>query len=242
VHQAASVNRPIAVSDILLDKAIEQFSGQLDGYLEDILGSLSRTYPGEFELLRAIINGRTEEINEYGREAPELIDHLIGYGIIEDRGGDLDVRFEGIRKALERTLSDRTVGAMWAEVSRRRNALEADIRREIFSWSRGILPEIWYDVLSKGLTRKRFEALDTTEPRRLFSKTSSPLYFTDLIALLRDERVLPHIRNQRSSILTAMNTVNEYRKDGHANELLAEEFDRVCEALDELEAEFGAPA
>ena len=40
-------------------------------------------------------------MNEFGREAPDLIDHLVGYGLIKKVGDDFDITFEAIKLALD---------------------------------------------------------------------------------------------------------------------------------------------
>ena len=102
VHQISSTTRPLQVSQSVLDRAKTEFKGQLEIYLRDIFSHLQSVYSDEFKLLEAVINGDRDEISEFGREAPELIDHLIGYGIVAKRGVDYDIRFHAIEEALKK--------------------------------------------------------------------------------------------------------------------------------------------
>jgi len=241
VHQAASQSRPVLVSEKLLETAIQQFAGQLESYLSDILGQLSRVYPDEYELLRSIIRGEKDELNEFGRCAPELIDHLIGYGIIEERAGEYDVRFDAIRVALNKAFRDDSLEARWAEVSRRRNIVESELRKELYHWSKSVPLAEWASILERQLSNSRFTALPSVEPRILFSRQGSPLYFSDIMRILKSENVLPYLEDRRDEVLKAMALVNIHRKDAHANEFSDAEISDVRDALDLLESEFLQP-
>ena len=83
IHQLASTQRPTKVSYALLRRAKTEFYGQLEIYLRDIVSNLNASYPDEFGLLKAVVHGDNSEISEFGIEAPDLIDHLIGYGLVE---------------------------------------------------------------------------------------------------------------------------------------------------------------
>jgi hypothetical protein len=242
IHKNVGAVRPIKVSEKQLSAAMEEFGGQLESYLEDILRSLKEFYPQEFELLEAVAVGDMTEVSEYGREAPDLIDHLIGYGLIERRGDDFDIRFPSVKVALNRMLEKREPNKFWEECMVRRNRIEIEVRRELFYCSKNLPASEWIALLRGGLTRRRYENLASTEPRVLFSRTTSPLYWTDLISILNLDCVLEYLGERKSAILKAMHTVNSLgRKDSHANELTDEEFSLVSEALSVLEDEFKQP-
>lgn len=242
VHQIASTTRPIEVSEKLLDSAIEQFGGQLGSYLSDILDNLKAFYPDEFELLEAVVNGDSSEISEYGREAPELIDHLIGYGLVERKGDSYDIRFDAVKFALMRLFEKEDTRYYWKEISERRNELEVNIRRELFFFSKGVDAGDWETILKESISGRRFHQLKNLEPRFLFSAKESPLYWTDLLALLKNRSVFPHLKERRSALTGAMQVVNEKgRPDAHAKELSAQEADEVRAALVVLEDEFSMP-
>jgi hypothetical protein len=241
IHLLASATRPVKVSKHALQNAMSEFSWQLEKYIFEILEHLRGNYPDEYGLLSDLVNGKKSEINEFGSEAPELIDHLIGYGLIEKVGADFDIRFEAIKHALLKIVGTQDVESRWAEVSNRRNLIESHLRVALFHWSKGIAPRIWRETVEKNFTKKRFLALTTLEPRVLFSSKESPLYFSDLIMLIRDKDVLPYIEGDRSAILSAMDTVNKLRRDAHALQIDDDELKSAREAFLILESEFVAP-
>jgi hypothetical protein len=169
IHQLASLDRPLVVSQNALDRAKREFQGQLETYLRDIIKQLKDDYPAEFQIINAVLEGNRGELTEYDREAPELIDHLIGYGLVERIGEDFDIKFNAIKDALRHLVSTERVEDPWAEISRRRNVLETNIRIELFHWSKGVPKAEWQEVLSKNLSKTRFGQLNSTEPRLLFS-------------------------------------------------------------------------
>ena len=181
------------------------------------------------------------EINEIGNEAPDLIDHLIGYGIVEKVGDDFDIKVGAIRSALNSMLLEDSTESRWAEISARRNKLESEMRVVLFNWARNISGVEFNDIFAKNLTKKRKEGLPSLEPRILFAKVSSPLYLSDMLMLLKDERVLPFLEDERSEIVRYLNLVNKLRTDAHANDLTEEEMGDLRVAFDFLEMEFLSP-
>jgi hypothetical protein len=240
IHQLASVDRPVKVSSNLLSRAKTEFQGQLEQYLRDIIEHLRENYFDEFCVLKAVIEGEKSELTEFGNEAPDLIDHLIGYGVVERIGDDFDIRFTAMKNILERLVSSNSEGR-WAEISRRRNALEVNIRTSLYHWSKGVSAEEWHDLLSSSLTRKRMEALSTTEPAILFSHRESPLYLTDILAIIKNEKVMPYLNHRRSLIIKYIDVINKLRKDAHANKVEDADIESAREAFDFLETEFSPP-
>lgn len=242
IHQKADLNRPLKISDKQIESAIAEFGGQLDTYLADILLSLKKLYPDEFGLLEAITKGDNAEVSEYGREAPELIDHLTGFGLVERVGEEVDIRYDSVKHALRRILANPDTRNFWLECMERRNRIEVDIRRELLHSSKSFSSFEWKSLLERQLSAVRFKALRSVEPRILFSKSESPLYWTDLISLLKSTDIFPYLGDRRSLVLRAMNMINSKgRGDSHAKEVSAEDAKAVRESFDVLEAEFQQP-
>lgn len=241
IHKQAPSQRPHKVSAAALKRANIEFSGQLENYLRDIVGHLQDSYPEEFEILEAVVNGHKEEATEYGINAPDLIDHLIGYGLIERRGEDFDIRFDAVKSALRKVSKTLSLEDRWAEISRRRNNLEPNIRSSLYFWSKSISSSEWEQTLDESLTTRRRESLASTEPAVLFSRNESPLYFTDLLMLIKNSRVLPYLESRRSDFTKFMNEVNKFRADAHAKSVSDGEMASAREALEYLESEFTPP-
>lgn len=242
VNQISTLERPVKVSERILGEAIDKFGHQLGSYLTDILGNLDKHYPAEFGLLKAVTFGDRNEISEYGTVAPELIDHLIGYGIVEKRGDDFDIRFDAIRIALKALFQADKLEDFWKECMLRRNKLEVGIRSELFYVSKSLSANSWDSFLKQALSKSRYEKLPSNEPRALFSRGESPLYWSDLIAIMKSADVFKYLEERRSELISAMNVVNESgRKDAHAKALSSETMEELRAAFSILENEFLQP-
>jgi hypothetical protein len=238
IHQLLPVLRPITVSKSRLIDAQKSFGAQLATYLADIVKSLRDFYPEEAEVLRAVAQGDSVEAQEYLTDAPELIDHLIGYDLVKSSGGSVELKINAIRSALKIVFSDVGVEGQWKEISRRRNALEVSIRRSLFYFAKMIGFSVWEDILKECIPERRHESFSSTDPSVLLGVESSPLYFSDLLFLIKDERVLPYLGEDRRRILTALNRVNRERTDAHAKALGSEDFDALRREFEFLEGIF----
>lgn len=240
VHRQLDTNRPITVSPKALRDAQIAFEGQMESFLRDILEHLQRTYEEEFNLLKAIVAGDKDEALEYSRDAPDLIDHLIGYELIERFGDGIDLKFDAIRPALEKLLpiGRNSAETYWTELVLRRNAVERSLRTAIFYWSKMLPQTDWAVVVERSLTKRRFEALPSIEPGPMFSNDESPLYLTDLIGFLRQGDALPYLGDRRSAILEALDQINKLRRDAHALDVESEDMSQVRLAFELCETEF----
>lgn len=245
VHQLSGLDRPIDVPLTRVSDAQIQFASQLETYMSDIISNLRDSYPEEFRLLSLLIDGNPAELVEYMREAPELIDHLLGYGLIVVRDGIYEVSIGTVEAAVRKLRQEDKIGDndedRWSEVVVRRNHLEQAIRSVLFLWSKSISMETWSIVLEKALSPARYSSLPSREPNIVLSRGASSLYLTDLLGFLRDKRVLPYLAERRSAILSDMDCVNKLRRDAHANNFSDAEFAAVIESMERLEEEFVAP-
>ncbi|CAN5355573.1 hypothetical protein BH09PSE4_BH09PSE4_15770 [soil metagenome] len=244
IHQLTGIARPVEVPLTRLDDAQMQFSSQLETYLGDIISNLRQSYPEEFRLLRLLVIGDRGEIDEYFCEAPELVDHLLGYGLISARDGVFEIAFDAVRSAvlkLEPEIEEKDRNDRWSEICVRRNNVEQGARSAIFLWTRTLDAETWEAILGNAMSVSRLDNLSSREPSILLSKSNSPLYFTDLLGMLKDERILSYLDDNRSAILSAFNVTNSLRSDAHAKDFSDEDFARAVIALEILEQEFLLP-
>jgi len=241
IHQNASLERPVTVTRRALNRARDDFSGQLESYLGDIIESLRKNYPDEYGLLLAVKSGDKDDINEYGRDAPDLISHLMGYGIVKRIGDEFHMSFKAIASVLDRIAGSETQEERLLEISRRRNSLEKWIRTELYYWSRGIDSDDIMKLFEKQLTGRRFSQLTSLEPSVLFSSERSPLYLIDVMLLLKCDKVLPHIDRNRNRIIESLDIVNKFRVDAHALSVDDASMSRVRSAFEFLESIFAPP-
>jgi hypothetical protein len=241
IHHLSGLNRPIDVSMRMLERARVDFVSQMETYIREIIANLRQLYPEEFDVLASLVCGERAEFDEYIAEAPDLVDHLIGYGLVARRGDDYDITFEAIADAVRRLSppADQSSDEVaWAGMSARRGVLERSLRTALFHWSNSVDAMEWAAILERALNKKRFEELPSLEPRVLFSPTASPLYFTDLISLLEDDGVLAHLGDRKVSVVSSLKLINRLRKDAHALSPTRDELERLSRAYDDVESEF----
>jgi len=234
-------NRPCEVPISRVEEAQKQFSAQLDSYLSDIIRSLMEYYPEEFRLLKLMVIGERSEVDEYLDEAPDLLDHLIGYGLIGLRDDTYELNFQAIRRAVLRLEPEKGAEGnidRWAEVCTRRGNIEQDIRRTILSWAKSISRLDWDAILERSLTKSRHTSIADSDPRVLLKADASPLYLSDLLMIIKHQDVLQYLVDRKSSITDAINTVNRLRLDAHSNDISEEDHRNAISALSLLEDEF----
>ncbi len=241
IHQLSSNQRPIKVSQAALNRAKAEFGGQLESYLKDIIQNLKDNYPSEFSILVYVLSGNKENLNEFGREAPELIDHLIGYGLIDRVEDDFDIKFDAVRRALGQLVGKDGLEEKWKEMLIRRNRIEGNIRNALYHWSKMISSVKWNEVLERQLTKARLEKISGLEPQIVCARANSPLYLSDLMMILRDQDALPYLDTIRSTVVEKISTVNAIRKDAHANAVSEADMEKLRSAFDYLESQFGEP-
>lgn len=238
VHQISTNSRPTRISRDTLQAAKDRFSTQMVSYLADILRQLKEFYPSEMLLLEKFVSGNRDELLEYTTEAADLVDHLIGYGLIERVGNEYDVKFDAVRRAISLTATDNTLESRWGEIVQRRNKIENEIRASIFHASKSMPGDAWEKVLKGAMTARRYDELSSIAPAFLLSKKTSPLYLNDLMLLLKEKSILIYLEDRRATVVQAIDVVNKLRKDAHANWVGDKEFEDVRKAFDLLEAEF----
>lgn len=241
VHQLTTGQRPKAVPLRRVEEAQREFGGQLESYLYEIVSNLKTYYPAEFALLKSLVSDDRREFDEYATEAPDLIDHLLGYGLVVTRDGTAELAFDAVTKAVLHLEPDERLidlEGKWAELCLRRNSIEQGLRTTLYFWSRNLDKAEFEDLLEKQLSKRRYESLDDLSPRSLFSKETSPLYLTDLIAILGNERVLPYLGSARSGLREHLHLVNKFRADAHAKDISEADFSVAQNAFEKLEEEF----
>lgn len=241
IHGLAPLDRPRQVNAKLLEDAEIQFRGQLNSYLSEILKNLNQFYPEECNLLRAIANDQLTEIKEFATYTPDLIDHLLGYGLIVLRSGEVELNFAAVRQAVQELVAQPEspeLRDMWTRLCTRRGVIEQDIRRALYFTTMRVKLEDFILKLQKSLSLRRFEDLTSYEPSVLFSNTASPLYLTDIMQLLKDHELSP-VGNLDSEFFEALNKVNRLRKDAHALNISEREMRDFSVACDTVESKFG---
>ena len=244
IHAQMGATRPVTASISICDRAKESASVSMRRYVADVLNSLRNFYPDEYAMLEYLANGKKDDFDEMVRYGPEYTEHLVGYGLIIKRGKDYDFTFDAVKEAIIDNVKPNNPeinnAGRWAEISRRRNALETEIRGVLFHWANKLDAQQWSEACEKCIP-KIIEATGVKTPREVFSKNNSKLYFIDLLKFYKYGQISCGPRYEESEVHHAFGIINRLRIDAHANVIDDIEFQDWQNAIDLLEDIFMPP-
>jgi len=243
LHHQAPLTRPIDISISACKRAELEHASAVRSYVKEILLGLRAFYPEEYEMLGYLAHGNAQEFQSMASSYPELIEHLLGYGIIRLRGDAYEFLFDAVRDALvseDAANKKISLEARRAEMNERRNKLEEEIRTALYHWSLSMNETEWAQTCDKHIP-KQIERVGRLTRRQFFSRGQSPLYLLDLMAFAdASGRFYPP--ESGSSVRSAFDTVNKLRIDAHAKSISEEEFARWQSAILTLEDVFLPPS
>ena len=242
MHKMCPSDRPARVGKLIYEKAKEQFYSESSNYIEMILTVLSQFYYDEFQMLGWLATGDAESFREFSEMSSSYTNHLLGYGIIEQQNGDYCFRIEAVRDYLKKRLRyqklSQTPAERLSEVSERRNAFEAKLRRIV----KGQLLASYGKVEAKrllldALGPKRALKCHDKEYGELFDGKVVPFYFEDLRELIIKEWIIfKNIFSKgQEDFDRKMKTINLYRYDAHAKEMSQDEMNDFRSSMKILE-------
>ena len=237
-----NATRPLHVDRTLYEVGVAAFEGESGEYIEHVVDMLKELYPNEFELLKILAQEGPGAFAELAESDPRLLDHILGYGIVDKGYASYYFRIGLVKRYFE--LLQRPVGSMSkddrrAEMSRRRNALEEAFREKI-----RVVLEVSYpakqrkNVLLTKVTKERREALSEYSFEELLEKEGSPLYFSELrqVILGMWEKFSNVIGIEKVEFDYHMNTLNQHRGlDSHAGSISDDEFEKLRVSVRTLE-------
>lgn len=238
IHQLEPPTRPIAVSARVCEAAEMAEAAITSNYIKEILNGLRVFYPEEYEVLEYLAAGDLGAFNSVVHDYPEFVEHLLGYGIIRNRGDEYEFLFDAVRASFGVSAK---VGAdaRRIEVGERRNKLEEEVRTALFHWSSRLSDDEW-DGACDSCIPKQIERVGRLAPRAMFSRKQSPLYFIDLMKFTEYSGAF-FSDSMRSDIMKAFDTVNRQRIDAHAKDMAPDEFREWSSAMRRLEDIFIPP-
>lgn len=231
INSIANKHRPVRIDKHIYELAKQEFVIHKSDYIEMILNVLKQHYTEEYEMLEFLALDDVHTFNGLANEAPEMVDHLLSYNIIDKNEGNYFFKIELIKEYLKNKNKYRklnlTISEKWQEISERRNDLEVKLRRIIqmqFKASIGKIEGKRVIMEVFGYPRKkRFSDLSFSE---LFDPIEGEIYFRDLkrIVIEKWDLFKGIFKNKRSYFITCMDIVNKFRNDAHAKEIIEEDF------------------
>lgn len=238
------LQKPITVTNAIYDKVMPIFSEKsADNYCKFILGVLIDYYPEENKFLEKLALGN---VKEYNRETydPQMIAHLLGYGIIESNQGVLGFKIEVLKNYLSRKYAyhrqNMTNEEKWAEISERRNQVEPQIRIIVKNQLKAkygpgakqkVLNSMRQDIRSK------YTGLSYND---LFNPKKSEVYFLQLGNLIEknwDECFKNIFSKNKPTIKSYFTIINSLRLECHAAQVTDDEMAAFRGVMSMLEKE-----
>lgn len=224
IHVLAPLTRPIKISKRLCDEAASKSQASTRRYIEEIVNSLANFYPEEYELLELLASDDIDGFVEYVEEAPDLLEHLLGYQIIVKRGGDYEFTADNIRSVLKKKRGVEATEDRWHEIGSRRNRVEQEIRVALFHWARNI-DDMQWDSACMACIPKHVKENGIPTRSEAFSRAASPLLLLDLMRFIEQSGIASGAHLSESAVKGAIHCVNKNRVDAHAKEISKKDFD-----------------
>jgi hypothetical protein len=244
VHRQIATTRPRDVSLLSCREAELSSSSDFKRYMGEILDSLGSFYPDEFEMIEYLAEDNLAEFAELADYDTAYVEHLIGYGLVSRRGADYEFAFEAAKDAVKQATHKQSaieLGDKWAEISKRRNQLEEEIRTALYHWAIRLTAQEWTETWSQSLSQKRLTELGALTRQEAFSRNNSPLYLLDLMGIIRYSKQYSNHDSSNMSILAAIDIVNRNRIDAHAKKISDNDYLKLSQALIFLENIFLPP-
>ena len=236
------LSKPITISLAIYNKVMPIFvEKSADNYCRFILKVLEDYYPEENMFLQKLALGNLNESDMYD---PQMVAHLLGYGIIESNQGLLEFKVEVLKNYLSRKYSYKrqnlTNEEKWAEISERRNRLEIKLRTIVKM-----------QLKVKYGTNAKQKVLDSMRPdlkvkyhnlqyNDLFDPKKCEIYFNQLGNLIDKhwDACFKNIFSKNIATITAFFTIiNDLRLECHTSPVTDEEMDNFRGTVTQLEKE-----
>ncbi|WP_338444223.1 ATP-binding protein [Pseudomonas sp. LTR0] len=236
IHKKIKGDRPVEVDKSVYRVSREEYELFAEEFLEMMIGVLRESFYVEYEMLVYLAGGDYDTFNEISAEHPELVRHLIGYGLIQRGQHGYEFNLEILREYVlkkERKISLlKTNDQQVSHISGLRNKLERDLRDTI----KTVLKSVHGTVKA---TEKVLAAIPSTRRaglvgmplNDLLDRTRSPLFFLDLVHLLTKE--WEHLAKvfeglTKDTVLFHLSYINEHgRPDAHGKEVSKDQVNQL---------------
>ncbi len=244
IHKASEGDRPIKVDKALYGTVMTQFRRTAVDYLSMIVSVLRDWYPEEYDMLRFLAHGDQTTFSDFALDHATYTKHLIGYGLMTQSVHGYTFNIEALREYLNNlhkyerlNLSD---DEKVAEISARRNSIERLLRTTLRNTLRAAHGrKKGGECVRRALPSQRRESVATSDIDVLLARDKSPLYFSELIAIVKREwSSLENVFElEKGEIEIMLKQINDSgRPDAHAKYLNNDEFLQLRLYLKKMEA------
>lgn len=237
-----NLTKPLIITIAIYNKVMPLFvEKSADNYCRFILKVLEDYYPEENKFLQELALGNNKNLHTYD---PQMIAHLLGYGIIESNQDLLGFKVEVLENYLSRKYSYKRLNLTneekWAEISERRNQLEPKLRSIVkiqlkARYGNGARQKV-LDCMRPDL-KSRYQHLPYND---LFDPKKCEVYFSMLGKLIDRhwEACFKNIFSKDKGTVKAFFTIiNKLRLECHASPVTDAEMDNFRGTVTQLEEE-----
>lgn len=222
-------HRPFVVRKYRYENHRREYQLEMAEVISQILGVLMNYYPSEFELLKKLaLDGRQSFKREIGSQE-KMIQHLLGYCLLEKEGDDYFIRIKSIEQYLqEQYLNDKTLNSQAdkkARLNLRRESVERKLREIIFYNLKAKYGNKAKDKLLESISGTTTDKTQEAKMRNVsFKDAMEELYFSQLkYLMLKDWKAYQVIFNDKVKFEQFFELINKSRGAGDHGKTLNEE-------------------
>ena len=216
-----------------------QLGRSLHDYVQLILLILRERYNDEYKLLQYLAAGQHEMFSNFAQEDPAWIEHLIGYGLIEEIAGKYHFRINVIQSTIETEArhlkSPDSIEERWELLSEVRNSLELQLRSLVKTLLRVSHGQIGAkaEMIKAMVKSSQIQKATNLEYTQLFD---AEMYFSDLRRAVENNWSIFHnvFSDDQARFTESMAIANKARADAHANSIERAEFELAMAAINWL--------
>lgn len=235
LHKKCIGERPQIIRKPFYLEVKRDVISKISEYLDMIITVLQEHFEDEYDLLRMLAADDFEGFNEIANENPNIVKHLIGYGLILKDDKRYAFNIESVRDYVVRKHKfdkmNLTLEEKRTEISVRRNKIESTLRGVIY---RSLLLQIGKtkatELILAALPSARREKLTSISGAELLDSERSPLFFLDLVEIINKnwERFEHLFEARKEKVLNALREINDTgRIDCHAKGISNDEFQQL---------------
>ena len=225
------ISRPVIVTKAIYEKATPLFekSGEAEAFFLMVLNILQSCYEKEYNALKILATSGDEQISQTLDNKD--LQHLLGYGLIENNAGRYAIRFDTIERFLQGKYKFERQGLSISEQKEEINLRFDNAERKLRTIVRDTLRQALGTEIGKetvinamrhnsAVTQKMIDVATTLQFKQLFDSTlNKGMFFTTLIKIIGENYSLFSnvFSANKSDVINHLNVLNQSRTlPGHS--------------------------
>jgi hypothetical protein len=245
IHCSLPVYRPVLVTRFYYKEQRDQLGRKLADYIDLVVSVLRERYPDEYQLLEYLAQGDHQTFGYYVDLSHAMIDHLVGYGLIQEASGRYHFRLKSVEEYVKMIATTPKVLTTREEKQReigiKRNKLEGSMRKAVKLVLKARFGPGARDVFLEVVPsdrRRRLAALNIDEvfEGEIYFRELKDIitkYWADFGKIFGDDR--EHFLQHTERFEVFMDYINRKRIDAHEKDISEEELSIVLVALQWLQ-------